>query len=142
MKIQVLLVIYCFIVCFSEGRLVDPDDLTAVCMASTQPSIQDLWFNHAFPEVRTPVDVSDPNRCIPNDATAFCTETEPHRLERASIKALYVHFRLHTNYFLLPWKVPITISRRSILFDLSLLWVLYMQALEVRQRKYRDSVGI
>ena len=29
----------------------------------------------------------------------------------------YVHFNLHTNYFLLPWKIPEGISRPSMLFQ-------------------------
>ncbi len=31
-------------------------------------------------------------------------------------KMQYLHFRFHTNYFLLPWKIPEQISRRSMHF--------------------------
>ena len=32
------------------------------------------------------------------------------------VKMQYLHFRFHANYFLLPWKIPEEISRRSLLF--------------------------
>ncbi len=35
----------------------------------------------------------------------------PHK-----VKMQYLHFRLHTEYFLLSWKIPEVISRRSIFF--------------------------
>ena len=40
------------------------------------------------------------------------TSNLPHK-----VKTQYVHFRLHTNYFLLPWKIPEEISRWPILFQ-------------------------
>ncbi len=36
----------------------------------------------------------------------------PHK-----VKMQYVHFRIHTNYFLLPWKITEEISRQSVLFN-------------------------
>ena len=33
------------------------------------------------------------------------------------VKTQYLHFRLHANYFLLPWKIPAEISRRPMLFN-------------------------
>ncbi len=33
------------------------------------------------------------------------------------VKTQYAHFRLHTNYFLFPWKIPQEISRRSMLIN-------------------------
>ncbi len=30
---------------------------------------------------------------------------------QSKVKMQYVHFRLHPNYFLLPWKIPKDISR-------------------------------
>ncbi len=32
------------------------------------------------------------------------------------VKAQYLHFKFHANYFLLPWKIPEEISRWSMLF--------------------------
>ncbi len=32
------------------------------------------------------------------------------------VKMQYLHFRSHANYFLLPWKIPEEISRRSMFF--------------------------
>ncbi len=36
----------------------------------------------------------------------------PHK-----VKMQFVHVRLHASYFLLPWKIPEEISRRSMLFN-------------------------
>ncbi len=33
------------------------------------------------------------------------------------VKTQYLYFRSHTEYFLLPWKIPEKISRRSVLFN-------------------------
>ena len=40
------------------------------------------------------------------------------------IQTQYMHFRLHTNYFLLLWKIPEEISRRWMLFN---NWRQYLQ---------------
>ncbi len=34
-----------------------------------------------------------------------------------NVKMQYVHYRLKTNYFLFPWKIPAEICRRSMLFE-------------------------
>ena len=39
------------------------------------------------------------------------SRTLPHQ-----VKTQYLHFRFHANYFILPWKIPEEISRRSMLF--------------------------
>ncbi len=42
------------------------------------------------------------------------------------VEIQYVHFRLHTKYFLLPWKIPEEISRQSRLFHNKMAkWSIY-----------------
>ncbi|XP_072044356.1 uncharacterized protein [Amphiura filiformis] len=66
-----------------QGRIVDPDDPEQVCKTTTKPGRQDINFKHAFPE-KTFIDNTDPNRCIPNSNTAFCTDTYSHRLKEVN----------------------------------------------------------
>ena len=50
----------------------------------------------------------------------FCFQVYQHNLATIllhKVKSQYVHFNLHTKYFLLPWKFPNEISRRSPLFN-------------------------
>ena len=54
------------------------------------------------------------NQTISNeiDLLGLHQHIPPHK-----VKMQYVHFRLHVNYFLLPWKIPEEVSRRSMLFN-------------------------
>ncbi len=58
----------------------------------------------------TKIPQATPCSSIAHNVVECCSR---HGFEDLShkVKTQYVHFRLHTNYFLLPWKIPEEISR-------------------------------
>ncbi len=58
----------------------------------------------------------------------------PHK-----VKMQYVLFRLHTNYFLLPWEIPEEISRRSGLFNNYRQYLPYQTYMYVHTTFYHGS---
>ena len=53
---------------------------------------------------------------VDNQQESFLLETFILIMLPYTVKTQYVHFRSHAEYFLLPWKIPDEISRRSVLF--------------------------
>ena len=66
-------------------RIIDPDDLEAVCTRTVPPGRQSPDFQHRHPEaivqhrLKRSAGLLDDEQCVPNTNTPFCRETLPHR---------------------------------------------------------------